>query len=94
MCMLITIHEFRSQTRPYSHANLSDKGKYLQGVLELFGNLTFAYYMFRNPYWRSMFDILSKNTDAEQNMQVSVVNKLKKLIDGSEPFDISQPKGY
>ncbi len=71
---------------PYHHVNVSDKGKYLQGVLELFGNLTFAYYMFRNPYWRSMFDLLSKNTNAEQNTQVSVANKLKKLIDGSEPL--------
>ena len=67
-------------TAPYRRANVSDKGKYLQGVLELFGNLTFAYYIFRNPYWRSMFDILSKNTDAEQSTQVAVVNKLKKLI--------------
>lgn len=67
-------------TAPYYHANVSDKGKYLQGVLELFGNLTLAYEVFRNPYWRSMFDILSKNINAEQNTQVSVANKLKKLI--------------
>ena len=73
-------------TVPYYNAKVSDKGKYLQGVLELFGNLTFAYYRFRNPYWRSMFDILSKNTNAEQSMQVSVANKLRKLIDGSEPL--------
>lgn len=79
-------------TRPYSHANLSDKGKYLQGVLELFGNLTLAYAVFKNPYWRSMFDILSKNTNAEQNMQVSVANKLKKLIDGSEPLTSKNQK--
>lgn len=77
---------------PYYSTKVSDKGKYLQGVLELFGNLTFAYYMFRNPYWRSMFDILSKNTDAEQNMQVSVANKLKKLIDGSDPLTSNNQK--
>ena len=33
-----------------------------------------------------MFDILSKNTNAEQNAQVSVANKIRKLIDGSEPL--------
>lgn len=76
----------------YYHADLSDKGKYLQGVLELFGNLTFAYYMFRNPYWRSIFDILSKNTNAELNAQISVTNKLKKLIDGSEPLTSDNEK--
>ena len=73
-------------TAPYYNANVSDKGKYLQGVLELFGNLTFAYYMFRNPYWRSMFDILSKNTNAEQKAQEDAANKVKKLIDRSEPL--------
>ena len=73
-------------TTDYSRANVSDKGKYLQGVLELFGNLTLAYEVFRNPYWRSMFDILSKNTNAEQNAQVSVANKIRKLIDRSGPL--------
>ena len=73
-------------TAPYYHSEVSDKGKYLQGVLELFGNLTFAYEVFRNPYWRSMFDILSKNPGSEQNAQVSVANKLKKLINRSGPL--------
>ncbi len=73
-------------TAPYYHANVSDKGKHLQGVLELFGNLTFAYYVFRNPYWRSMFDILSKNTNAEQEAQKSVANKIRKLINKSDPL--------
>ena len=79
-------------TAPYCHADVSDKGKYLQGVLELFGNLTLAYEVFRNPYWRSMFDILSKNTNAEQNAQVSVTNKIRKLIDGSEPLTSNNQK--
>ena len=67
-------------TAPYYRANVSDKGQYLQGVLELFGNLTFAYYMFRNPYWRSMFDLLSKNTGAEDHAKEAITNKLRKLI--------------
>ena len=71
---------------PYNDANVSDKGKYLQGVLELFGNLTFAYEVFRNPYWRSMFDILSKNLGAEQNMKETVSNTLRKLINRSDPL--------
>lgn len=79
-------------TAPYYYSKISDKGKYLQGVLELFGNLTFAYELFKNPYWRSMFDILSKNTNAELNAQISVANKLKKLIDGSEPLTSDNEK--
>ena len=73
-------------TVPYYRSDISDKGKYLQGVLELFGNLTFAYEVFRNPYWRTMFDILSKSTLAEQSAEESIINKLKKLIDRSEPL--------
>ena len=65
---------------PYYSVEPSDKGKYLQGVLELFGNLTFANQILSNPYWRTMFDALSKNTSAEQNAHESITNKLKKLI--------------
>ena len=73
-------------TAPYYRSEVSDKGKYLQGVLELFGNLTFAYKIFRNPYWRTMFDLLSKSPTAEENAQESITNKLRKLIDRSEPL--------
>ena len=73
-------------TAPYYDSQVSDKGKYLHGVLELFGNLTFAYEVLRNPYWRSMFDLLSKSSRAEQNAEESIVNKLKKLINRSGPL--------
>ena len=73
-------------TAPYYHSDVSDKGKYLQGVLELFGDLTFAYEVFRNPYWREMFDSLSRNSTAEENAKESIINKLRKLIDRSEPL--------
>ena len=92
MCIMIVTPRKQVANVPYNTAKVSDKGKYLQGVLELFGNLTLAYAVFKNPYWRSMFDTLSKNTNAEQNMQVSVANKLKKLIDGSEPLTSKNQK--
>ena len=69
--------------RPYYSVDVSDKGKYLQGVLELFGNLTFANWVLSNPYWRSMFDELSKNTGGEQHAHKTIANKLKKEIDKS-----------
>ena len=65
---------------PYYSVKISDKGKYLQGVLELFGNLTFACKVLRSSYWRGMFDTLSKNTHAEQEAHRTVANKLTKLI--------------
>ena len=67
-------------TRQYDSVEISDKGRYLQGVLELFGNLMFAYNVLRSSYWRGMFDILSKNTRAEQEAYRTVANKLTKLI--------------
>ena len=54
------------ETSRYYLIEPSDKGKYLRGVLELFDNLTFAYEILSNPYWRAMFDSLSKNTSAER----------------------------
>ncbi|MDE0313342.1 MAG: hypothetical protein OXM61_00440, partial [Candidatus Poribacteria bacterium] len=73
-------------TAPYYFYEASDKGKYLQGVLDLFGDLTFAYEVLRNPYWRTMFDLLSKSTRAEQNAEESIANKLRKLINRSGPL--------
>ena len=69
---------------PYYLAEPSDKGKYLQGVLELFGNLTFAYQVLSNPYWRTIFDTLSKNTRAEQHAHEAVTNRLRKEIGRSD----------
>ena len=76
-------HDPRTQCTtswPYDATEVSDKGKYLQGVLELFGNLTRANEILSNPYWRSMFDALSKNAGAEQHAHEAVANKLTKLI--------------
>ncbi len=73
--------------RPFARAETSDKGKYLRGVLELFGNLSFACTVLRKAYWRSIFDAFSKNINAEQHAQESIANKLRKLIAQSEPLD-------
>ena len=68
----------------YYSVGISDKGKYLQGVLELFGSLTFAYKVFSSSYWRGMFDILSKNTRAEQSAHEAIANRLRKAIRRSD----------
>ena len=66
--------------RPYYSTKKSDKGKYLHGVLELFGRLSFACTVLQNAYWRSMFDALSKNAQAEQHARKSIANKVTKWI--------------
>ena len=78
--------------KPYYAVDVSDKGKYLQGVLELFGNLTFANEVLSNPYWRSMFDILSKNPRAEQHAHEAIANRLSKEIGRLGPLTVeNQP---
>ena len=72
----------------YYSVEISDKGKYLQGVLDLFGNLTFANYVLSNPYWREMFDILSKNPRAEQHAHKAVANRLSKEIGRLGPLTV------
>ena len=76
-------HDPRTQfatSPPYNSVEISDKGKYLQGTLELFGNLTLANHVLSNPYWRAIFDALSKNTHAEQHAHEAIANKLRKQI--------------
>lgn len=86
-------HDPRTQfatSSPYNSVEISDKGKYLQGVLELFGNLTLANHVLSNPYWRAMFDALSKNTGAEQSAHEAVANRLRKEIGRSDSLVDSQ----
>lgn len=53
---------------PYYRAQHSEKGRYLSGLLDLFGGLDRATYCLEERYWRRMFDLLSgrtAHTDAE-----------------------------
>lgn len=53
---------------PFRQALPSDKGRYLGGLLDLFGGLTFAREIFQSRYWRLMIRLLSglKQTDDAQ----------------------------
>ena len=79
-------------TASYYSVEVSDKGRYMQGVLELFGSLTFAYKVFSSSYWRGMFDTLSKNTHAEQHAHESIANKLTKLIGRSGSLTVENQR--
>lgn len=51
---------------PQPALRLSDKGKYLQGLLTLFGSLRNAVYFFEHPFWRSTLTELCCPRKSEQ----------------------------
>lgn len=75
-------HEKKLSNRtPYYQAWPSDKGRYLSGLLDLYGGLRQATDYFEKRYWRRMFDLLTgrtAHTDAKQLEEVG--NSLRKRI--------------
>jgi hypothetical protein len=66
---------------PYYEARRSEKGRYLSGLLDLFGGLHPATGALEERYWRRMFDLLSgrsANTDADRLKEVG--NTLRKRL--------------
>jgi hypothetical protein len=66
---------------PYYYARRSEKGRYLSGLLDLFGGLHPAATTLEARYWRRMFDLLSGRTaqsDAQRLAEVS--NTLRKRL--------------
>jgi len=65
----------------YYQARRSEKGRYLSGLLDLFGGLDPATSCLEERYWRRMFDLLSgrtAHTDAERLEEVG--NALRKRL--------------
>ncbi len=66
---------------PYYEARRSEKGRYLSGLLELFGGLHPATSVLEERYWRRMFDLLSgraAHTDAQVLEEIG--NALRKRL--------------
>jgi hypothetical protein len=66
---------------PYYEARRSEKGRYLSGLLDLFGGLHPATSCLEERYWRRIFDLLSGRTahaDAERLNEVG--NALRKRL--------------
>lgn len=64
---------------PYYHAQRSDKGRYLSGIVELFGGLEQAKFIFEERFWRNIFNVLSgKPADKEANQFKEVKNAMIK----------------
>ncbi len=74
-------HEKAPGRTPYGYAQRSEKGRYLSGVLELFGGLHPATASLEERYLRRMFDLLSGRTahkDADRLNEVG--NALRKRL--------------
>jgi hypothetical protein len=66
---------------PYLEAWPSEKGRYLSGLLDLFGGLFPATHALQQRYWRRLFDLLSRraaHTDAKKLNEVG--NTLRKRL--------------
>ncbi|MHB1086684.1 MAG: hypothetical protein ACYCZ0_02950, partial [Minisyncoccota bacterium] len=70
-----------TNTKDYFHTQRSDKGRYLDGLIGLFGGLGPAHHHFNEPYWRNVFEILSlSNATSESDKKTAISNKLKKEL--------------
>jgi hypothetical protein len=70
-----------STRRPYYHARRSEKGRYLSGLLDLFGGLPQADDTLSQRYWRRMCDLLSGRTAAKDASRLAEVgNTLRKHL--------------
>jgi len=67
-------HQFRYEI-PYQYSRPSDKGRYLQGVLGMFGSLNRAYQVLTHGFWRRQF---TKLGSPSENLYPQVVQTLKK----------------
>jgi len=80
-------------SKPFRRIHTSDKGFYLSGILDLFGDLNSAFHVFESRFWRRLFDRLSRNTFSNQNKLEAVTNKLKKKITANPSYFLASPSG-
>jgi len=81
-------NEATSRRTPYHHAQRSEKGRYLSGLLDVFGGLHPAAITAEERYWRHMFDLLSgRAAEKEQALFETVRGRLvKRLAANSADF--------
>jgi len=71
----------RFESRPFYTIQHSDKGKYLSGIIRLFGSLFNAHYWFEERYWRRIFELMSnQNNNKDILKKDKIVSTLKKNI--------------
>ena len=65
---------------------LSDKGRYLSGILDLSHALKETLYLFEHPFWRSLFQELSKREPSKQLME-KLTSDVKQLMQNEWSMD-------
>ncbi len=66
--------------------SVSDKGRYLQGIVGLFDGLAGALHSCRDPYWKRMFETLSlSNPASDKTKKDAILGKLKNTLLKSLP---------
>ena len=65
---------------------LSDKGRYLSGILDLSHALKETLYLFEHPFWRSLFQELSKREPSKQLME-KLTSDVKQLMQSEWSMD-------
>lgn len=71
-------------SKPFAEVRRSDKGRYLSGVIDLFGSLDAAYAFLEEHYWRNLFRLMSqKDPKADLALLETIKNKLKKEVRGT-----------
>jgi hypothetical protein len=74
---------------PYE-IRLSDKGRYLSGIWDLFNSLKEMLYFFEHPFWRSLLEKFSQREPSNQLLEklTSDVQKLRKTAWSMEAADL------
>lgn len=67
---------------PYKHSTLSDKGRYLQGMLGMFGSLSDFESILSNHFWRSQFESMASPALGQQSEVIRILKLRMKAADG------------
>lgn len=91
-------YNLTSTKHVYDYMQLSDKGRNLNGFLNLFGNLSLAGALVEHHFWRTVFeDMCRVNIQNESNVLRDAKNKLNKLVPNwfaNRPSDSSKKSEY
>jgi len=81
--------------RRFRRFETSDKGRYLQGAIDLWGGLSSADFFLRNPFWPRVFNELCGKiaTDAERSSRIERVGTLIQETIQRNPAAIATPSG-
>lgn len=84
-------------SQSFRNLRTSDKGRYLQGLLRLFGNLHSAGYAFENPFWREIFLLMAGRPNFQRELDLrakQAVGVLDDILDKYSPLEKGNDRVY